>query len=285
MQLRVADELDAMLASGQIADPARVDEALANILLLEERQLAGLTMDMIANAGPDVGPPLVPETTWGLPDDVGGFHGRILLSSTIPLSSVVEPEGTVVSFVGAEGSNWAETDTCQCRSIRSPDSALSASTWAVPARAFVSWPTSSPATYFSGINHPDLSFLPPQIPFVPTQTSKVAGYIRSPYPEESFIAAYGAFGCNLSVRTLKARISSKYSWQKSQPWYKRARKKGTLPAWVDRPERRQRHSDDLANPAVVWSGAEGMAPNRWREGTLPVSGMACPAGTPGPGRQ
>ena len=50
-----------MLASGQIADPARVDEALANILLMEEGQRAGLTMDMIANAGPDVGPPWSPK--------------------------------------------------------------------------------------------------------------------------------------------------------------------------------------------------------------------------------
>jgi len=102
MQLRVADELDAMLASGQIADPARVDEVLANILLLEEGQLAGLTMDMIANAGPDVGPPLVPETTWGLPDDVGGFHGQILLSSTIPLWA-----GTLMQLPGVSGSPTA----------------------------------------------------------------------------------------------------------------------------------------------------------------------------------
>jgi hypothetical protein len=54
------------------------------------------------------------------------------------------------------------------------------------------------ASYFSGINHPEVSFLPPEIPFVPAQTSKVAGYISSLYPEESFIAAYGAFGYSLA---------------------------------------------------------------------------------------
>ncbi|MFZ0791765.1 MAG: hypothetical protein WAM94_19300 [Chromatiaceae bacterium] len=294
MQLRVADELNAMLASGQIADPARFEEALANILLLDEGQLAGLTMDMVANAGPDVDPgvmarvealgaetrelyqkrnapdvlaydqanpdqpptdvpadaadfvspnidpskladiekaademrgkktdsgkdgadfglpeinglafswlggiPFVPETTWGLPDSVGGFHGQILLSSTIPLSPVVELEGTVVSYVGAEGVELGGNGYASV-SVDLIPGFLSFGFPLGSASAGVRLLANEQASYFSGINHPDLSFLPPQIPFVPTQASKVAGYISSLYPEESFIAASGAFGYNLS---------------------------------------------------------------------------------------
>ncbi len=294
LQLRVADELDAMLASGQIADPARFDEALANILLLDEGQLAGLAMDMIRNAGPDVDPevmarveglsaetrelyqrrndpdalaydqanpdqpptdvpdnaadfavpnmdrskladnqkaademrgkktesggedagfglpeinalafswlggiPFVPETTWGLPEGIGGFRGQILLASTIPLSPVVELEGTVVSYVGQEGVELGGNGFVSV-SVDLIPGFLSFSFPLGSASAGVRLLANEQASYFSGINHPDLSFLPPQIPFVPAQTSKVAGYVSTLYPEESFIAAYGAFGYDLS---------------------------------------------------------------------------------------
>lgn len=294
LQLRVADELDAMLASGQIADPARFEEALANILLLDEGQLAGLAMDMISNAGPEVDPevmarveglsaetralyqrrndpdalaydqanpdqpptdvpddaadfatpniargkladiekaademrgkktqsdeqdaglglpeinalafswlggiPFVPETTWGLPGHVGGFRGQMLLASTIPLSPVVELEGTVVSYVGQEGIELGGNGFVSV-SVDLIPGFLSFGFPLGSASAGVRLLANEQASYFSGINHPDLSFLPPQIPFVPAQTSKVAGYVSTLYPEESFIAAYGAFGYDLS---------------------------------------------------------------------------------------
>jgi len=294
LQLRVADELDAMLASGQIADPARFEEALANILLLDEGQLAGLAMDMISNAGPDVDPqvmtrvealsaetrvlyqqrkdpdalaydqanpdqpptdvpdnaadfavpnidrgkladiqkaademrgkktqsgeqeaglglpeinalafswlggiPFVPETTWGLPEGIGGFRGQMLLSSTMPLSPVVELEGTVVSYVGQEGVELGGNGFVSV-SVDLIPGFLSFGFPLGSASAGVRLLADEQASYFSGINHPDLSFLPPQIPFVPAQTSKVAGYVSTLYPEESFIAASGAFGYDLS---------------------------------------------------------------------------------------
>ncbi len=294
MQLRIAEELEAMLDSGQIEDPARFEEALANILLLDEGQLAGLTMEMITNSGPDVDPefmtrleglsaetrafyqkrndpdalaydeanpdepptdvpdaaadfispnidhsklaaveeaadelqgkkresgedeaglglpeinalafswlggiPFVPETTWGLPDDVGGFSGQILLSSSVPLSPVIELEGTVVSYVGTDGMELGGNGFVSV-SVELVPGFLSFGFPLGSASAGMRLLTDEQASYFSGINHPDLSFLPPQIPFVPVQSSKVAGYVSSLRPEASFIAAEGAFSYDLS---------------------------------------------------------------------------------------
>jgi hypothetical protein len=143
------------------------------------------------------GIPFVPETTWGLPDGVGGFYGQMLLTSTIPLSPVVEIEGTVVSYVGEDGVELGGNGYVSV-SVDLIPGFLSFGFPLGSASAGVRVLANEQASYFSGINHPDLPFLPPQIPFVPAQASKVAGYVSSLHPEESFIAASGAFGYNLS---------------------------------------------------------------------------------------
>ncbi|MEM7254054.1 MAG: hypothetical protein AAF493_21760, partial [Pseudomonadota bacterium] len=137
------------------------------------------------------GIPFEPDTVWGLPDDIGQFKGHLLFEASVPLYKFIELSGPIVAHASVEGFEMGGNgdvdvsfDLAGVFSFSFPLGNASAGI-KVTDEQFV--------TYFSGINSPDYSFLPPIIPMVPDNTSQVAGVIDTDHPENTRLEAYGKF--------------------------------------------------------------------------------------------
>jgi hypothetical protein len=143
------------------------------------------------------GIPFVPDTTWGLPAGVGRFKGHLYLDATVPLYKFVELTGTVVTQTSEEGFEQGGNGDVEVSFELIPN-LLSFSFPLGNASAGVRVMEDDVVTYFSGIQSPDLSFLPPIIPIVPSNGTQVAGYISSEHPQDSRLMARGNFGYDMS---------------------------------------------------------------------------------------
>ncbi len=139
------------------------------------------------------GIPFEPESTWGLPDDVGHFKGQLYVETTLPLYKFVEINGTIVTYAGEHGFEQAGNGEVQVTFDLIPNF-LNFSFPLGNASAGFKVTDEEQFVYFSGINDPDTSFLPSFIPFVPSNATQVAGYISTDNPEDARIYAQGQFG-------------------------------------------------------------------------------------------
>ena len=143
------------------------------------------------------GIPFEPQMTWGLPDDVGLFKGHLSIDTTIPLYKFIEINGTVVTRIDEHGFEQAGNGDVEVTFDLIPG-LLNFSFPLGQATAGVKLTDEELMTYFSGLSHADLSFLPDFIPMVPNNTTLVAGYISSERPEATQIHAEGQFGYDMS---------------------------------------------------------------------------------------
>jgi len=143
------------------------------------------------------GIPFEPLTTWGLPADAGRFKGHVYLDATVPLYKFIELTGKVVTHTSADGFEQGGNGDVQVAFDLIPN-LLSFSFPLGNASAGVRVTEDDVVSYFSGINAPDYSFLPPVIPVLPTNAIRVAGYISSSHPLDSRIVAEGSFGYDMS---------------------------------------------------------------------------------------
>ncbi|MCH9671424.1 MAG: hypothetical protein K0U93_08250 [Gammaproteobacteria bacterium] len=143
------------------------------------------------------GIPFAPQTVWGLPADVGQFHGHLMVETTIPLYKFVEIDGTIVTHISDKGFEQGGNGDVNVVFEIIPN-LLSFSFPLGNASAGVKITDDQFATYFSGISQPDFSFLPPIIPMVPDNTTQVAGYIDTDNPANTRLEAYGKFTYDMS---------------------------------------------------------------------------------------
>ncbi|MGI9332144.1 MAG: hypothetical protein ACR2RL_03215 [Gammaproteobacteria bacterium] len=143
------------------------------------------------------GIPFEPQMDWGLPRDVGYFKGHLHIDTTIPLFKFVEINGAVVTRIDEHGFEQAGNGDVQVTFDLIPG-LLNFNFPLGNATAGIKLTDEELMTYFSGLNHPDYSFVPSFIPMVPSNTTIVAGYISSDRPQDTQIHAEGQFGYDMS---------------------------------------------------------------------------------------
>ncbi len=139
------------------------------------------------------GIPFEPESTWGLPADVGHFKGQLYVETTLPLYKFVEINGSIVTYAGEHGFEQAGNGEVQVSFDLVPG-VLNFNFPLGQASAGLKVTDEEQLVYFSGLNAPDFSFLPPFVPFAPANETRVAGYISVQDPSAARLYAEGQFG-------------------------------------------------------------------------------------------
>ncbi len=139
------------------------------------------------------GIPFRPKTIWGIPEGAGEFKGHLYIETELPLYKFVKLNGEIVTYIGKEGYMQGGNGKVEVSFDLIPNF-LNFSFPLGNATAGVTITKDEQATYFSGINDPNYSFLPSFVPFTPANKTLVSGYISSANPVLTQLRAKGQFG-------------------------------------------------------------------------------------------